>query len=76
MDGQLWQEIDQQENNTTLNAQGAIVTFPIARTSEVQMIRLRQIGRNSSNTQQIKMSAIELFGVLIQWRNETDQTKN
>jgi hypothetical protein len=69
VDGQLWQEIDRQENNIALNAQGAIATFPISRTSEVQMIHLRQLGRNSSNAQYLMVSAIELFGVLIQWRN-------
>jgi hypothetical protein len=35
IDGQLWQEIDRQENNIALNVEGAIATFPISRISEV-----------------------------------------
>jgi hypothetical protein len=53
MDGQSWQELDRQENNTVLNSQGATATFSISRSSEIQMVRLRQLSQNSSGNKNL-----------------------
>jgi hypothetical protein len=65
-DGSEWIELDRRKNNTDLNSQGATATFPVSRSDEVQMIRLRQIGKNSSNSDYLTVSAIEVFGVLVE----------
>jgi hypothetical protein len=53
-------------NNMALNHQGAISTFPVSRSNEVQLIRLRQLGKESSNNDHLCVSVIEVFGVLIE----------
>jgi hypothetical protein len=65
-DGSEWIELDRRENNTELNSQGAIATFPISRSDEAHMIRLRQLGKNSNNYDHLVVSAIEVFGVLME----------
>jgi hypothetical protein len=64
--GNKWIKLDRRENNTELNIQGAIAIFPISRSDSVHMIRLRQGGKNSSNNDQLIVSAIEVFGVLME----------
>jgi hypothetical protein len=66
MDGQSWQELDRRENNTALNSQGATATFSISRSSEIEMIRLRQLSQNSSGNNQLVVNALELFGVVME----------
>jgi hypothetical protein len=58
--------VDCREDNTELNSQGAIATFPVSHSDEVHMIRLRQLGKNSSNYDNLIVSAIEVFGVLME----------
>jgi hypothetical protein len=41
-DGSEWIKLDRRENNTELNSQRAIAPFPVSRSDEVHMIRLRQ----------------------------------
>jgi hypothetical protein len=65
-DGSEWIELDRRENNTELNSQGAIATFPVSRSDEVHMIRLRQLGKNSNDNDYLQVSAIEIFGVLVE----------
>jgi hypothetical protein len=66
LDGSKWIELDRRENNTELNGQGAIATFRVSRSDSVHMIRLRQLGKNSDNCDYLIVSAIEVFGVLIE----------
>jgi hypothetical protein len=66
MYGQSWQELDRRENNTALNSQGAIATFSISQSSDIQMIRLRQLSQNSSVTNCLIVNAIELFGNIVE----------
>jgi hypothetical protein len=64
--GSEWIELDRRENNTELNSQGAIATFPVSRSDEGHGIRLRQLGKNSSSAGHLEVSAIEAFGVLVE----------
>jgi hypothetical protein len=66
IDGQSWEELDRQENNKSLNSQGATVTFSISRSLEIQMIRLRQLSQKSSWNNHMVMNAIELFGIIVE----------
>jgi hypothetical protein len=66
IDGQSWQELDRRENNTALNSQGATMSFSISQSSEIQMIRLRQLSQNSSGNNQLVVNAIELFGIIVE----------
>jgi hypothetical protein len=65
IDGLSWNEIDHQENNTSLNSQGAIVTLsiPEGHRGQYRMIRIQQTGKNSSGNDYLILSAIEFFGV-------------
>jgi hypothetical protein len=62
IDGQSWIEFDRQENNRSLNSQGAIVTFGISSSPDCRYIRLRQLGKNSNGTNQLVINGIEFFG--------------
>jgi hypothetical protein len=66
MDGQSWQELDRRDNNTVLNSQGATATFSISQSSEIQMIRLRQLSQSSGGTNCLIVNAIELFGNIVE----------
>jgi hypothetical protein len=57
-------EIGHRTNDSTLNSQGAIATFPISSSSNYQSIRLRQIGVHSSNNHYLRVNAIEFYGTL------------
>jgi hypothetical protein len=57
-------ELDRRDGNTELNCEAATATFKVSRTDEVQMICLRQLGKNSSNFDQLVVSGIEIFGTL------------
>jgi hypothetical protein len=65
-DGESWVELDRRENNATLNSQDAIATFSISQSIEVQMIRPRQLDKNSSGYHHLFVSAIEIFGVILE----------
>jgi hypothetical protein len=64
LDAKTWIELDRQENNTKLNGRGGISTFVIPRSSEVRLIRLRQVGKNSTESDFLIVNAIEIFGDL------------
>jgi hypothetical protein len=66
LDGKEWIELNRQVNNMVLNAQGATATFPVSLSDELQMIRVRQLGKNSSKYDELVISAIEVFGILIE----------
>jgi hypothetical protein len=66
LDRSKWIELDRREDNTELNSQGAIATFPVSHSDLVHMIRLRQLGKNNSNYDYLEVSAIEVFGVLME----------
>jgi hypothetical protein len=63
-DGKSWVELDRRENNATLNSQDAIATFSISQSIEVQLIRLRQLDKNSYGSHSLVVSAIEIFGIV------------
>jgi hypothetical protein len=65
-DGLTWMAIDDRKNDSSLNGQGVISTFPISTKFEegFRMIRLRQTGKDSSGCDYLTVSAIEFFGVL------------
>jgi hypothetical protein len=64
IDCESWVEIDHHTNDSSLNSQGAIATFPISSCSDYQYIRLRQIGVNSSDNHLLVVNAIEFYGTL------------
>jgi hypothetical protein len=61
-----WIELDRRENNTERKSREAIATFPVSRSDEVHLIRLRQFEKNSSNSDYLDVGAIEVFGVLVE----------
>jgi hypothetical protein len=65
-DGLKWVKIDDRQNDTSLNSQGAISVFSISESFEnkFRMIRLQQTEKNSSGNFQLVVNAIEFFGVL------------
>jgi hypothetical protein len=62
IDGQSWIEFDHRENDTSLNSQGAIVTFGISSSPDCRYIRVRQLGKSSSGDDHLVMNAMEFFG--------------
>jgi hypothetical protein len=65
-DGSSWVKVDDRQNDTSLNSQGAISTFSISERfqGEFRQIRLRQTGKNSGGDDYLIVNAIEFFGVL------------
>jgi hypothetical protein len=66
LDGSKCIELDRQKNNTELNIQGVMATFPVSHSDSVHMIRVRQLGKNSNNCDYLFVSAIEVFGILME----------
>jgi hypothetical protein len=66
MDGQSWQDLDRRESNTALSSQGATATFSISQSSEIQIIRLRQLSQNSNGNNCLVVNAIDLFGNIVE----------
>jgi hypothetical protein len=64
-------ELDRRENNTTLNSQDAIATFSISESIEVQMLRLHQLDKNNVDNYHLFVSAIEIFGVVVEPKQQT-----
>jgi hypothetical protein len=56
--------MDHHPNDSSLNSQGALVTFPISSSSDYQYIRLRQIDVNSTGNYHLMVNAIEFYGTL------------
>jgi hypothetical protein len=64
IDCKSWVEIDHHTNDSSLNSQGAIASFPVSSSSDYQWIRLRQIDVNSSGNHHLIVNAIEFYGTL------------
>jgi hypothetical protein len=64
MDGSSWIELDSREGNEDLRGKSATATFGVSRSEKVRMIRLRQLGKNSSATNELVLNAFEVFGDL------------
>jgi hypothetical protein len=62
--GQTWIEMDHRENDTQMNKLAAVVTYEVKAPSTVQMIRIRQTGKESHGNDHLLMSAFEVFGQL------------
>jgi hypothetical protein len=65
-DGETWLEVDHKEDNNKLNGESRIGTFAVASGKECRFIRLVNIGRNHRGSDQIWISAWEIFGSLIE----------
>jgi hypothetical protein len=66
IDGKSWTILDHHTNDATLNSAGAIASFAISQPTEVRMVRLCQIGLNSTSAHPLILSALELFGWIIE----------
>jgi hypothetical protein len=64
IDCKSWVEIDHHTNDSSLNSEGAIATFPISSSSDYRYIRLRQTNVNSSGNHQLGVNSIEFYGTL------------
>jgi hypothetical protein len=64
IDCKSWIEIDHHTNDSSLNSEGAIATFPISTSSDYQYIRLRQIGVSSTGNHHLVVNAIEFYGTV------------
>jgi hypothetical protein len=65
-DGSAREEIDRREDNNDLNGSSFIKTFSISKSIECRFIRLRMIGPAHSGNNQLLLSALEIFGYLIE----------
>jgi hypothetical protein len=65
-DGLKWVKIDDRQNDTSLNSQGAISVFSLSESFQeaFRMIRVRQTGKSSSNSDYLIVNTIDFFGVL------------
>jgi hypothetical protein len=66
MDGDSWIEIDRREKNNDLNRANEIMTFSVARSDEVRMIRLRSTGPEHNRNNYSAVSAFEIFGSVVE----------
>jgi hypothetical protein len=64
IDGQSWNVIDTQSDNSDLNGKGLIKYFSIQSSQPCRFIRLRQTGVSHSGSQLFVFSALEFFGQL------------
>jgi hypothetical protein len=64
-DGTAWIELDRREHNNDLNDRNVTRTFPVSRSEDVRMIRLRQIGVNHYGSRHLLLSSFEIFGCVI-----------
>jgi hypothetical protein len=64
VDGKSWQEVAREERNRQLNGSHFTGTFTVAVGRECRFIRLVNIGRNYGGSDQIWISAWEIFGGL------------
>jgi hypothetical protein len=65
-DGENWREVAREEDNKQLNGSRFIATFPVAGGGECRFIRLVNIGRNHVGSDQLVISAWEIFANLIE----------
>jgi hypothetical protein len=65
-DGESWQEVAHEEDNKQLNGTYFTATFAVAGGGECRFIRLVNIGRNHWGSDDIIISAWEIFGSLVE----------
>jgi hypothetical protein len=65
IDGKNWIELDRRDNCHEIAGLNRSATFSISRREFVQQIRLRQHGKDSSGAANLTVSAIELFGDVV-----------
>jgi len=65
-DGVEWAEIDRRVDDTKLNGGKAFAYYPIEQSGEYRMIRLRQIGPNHHGRNDLLLSALEIYGALVE----------
>jgi hypothetical protein len=63
-DGEHWTEADRRDNRDELRAKHVVASFPVAKPTVGRYVRLRQTGRNHSNSFETYTSGFELFGGL------------
>jgi hypothetical protein len=70
LDNLNWIELDRRDDNTEMDSNHPIGTFPVARSNivEYQSIRLRQTGKNANMNYHLTLYAFELFGYLTEYQ--------
>lgn len=63
-DGITWCEMDRREDNNDLNGKNRVMTWKCQNPQRVRNVRLRQIGKNHHNADDIQLTNIEFFGRL------------
>jgi hypothetical protein len=66
VDGESWREVAREEGSQQLNGKWLTGIFPVAGGGAWRFIRLVNIGRNSSGSDILLISAWEIFGSLIE----------
>jgi hypothetical protein len=56
--------LDRCDNNEEMTSSHPIGTFTVSQSNESRFFRLRQTGKNANGTDQVVLSAFELFGQL------------
>ena len=69
LDGISWTEIDEQNDSKDLNGNNHIATFHCRHPTKAKFIRLRQIGKNHHNSDDIQLTNIEFFGRILDSTN-------
>jgi hypothetical protein len=62
VDGSVWTELDAQQDNSQLNGMDLIATWRTTTQKRSRYVRLRQTGLNHGKTDELWLSALELFG--------------
>jgi hypothetical protein len=63
-DGESWTEVHRCENNSELNGLSQIGTYSVNLLMKCRFVRLRQIGKNHYNHDDLMLSGFEIFGIL------------
>jgi hypothetical protein len=66
IDGSSWTELDSRSNNSELNGQNLIGTWPTTVQLQSRYIRFRMTGQNHYGSHYLVFSGLELFGTLIE----------
>jgi hypothetical protein len=62
LDGNVWEELHRVDDGTREN--GIIVNYPLAKTTTVRMVRIRNTGHNHGGDFNLLLGAFEVFGAL------------
>jgi hypothetical protein len=73
MDGVEWFEIDRREGCEDLNGSGKVATWKCQQPRKVRTVRIRQIGKNHRNLDDIQLSGVEFFGRVFDVQEEVIQ---